>query len=542
MFSQTQGYKMGEINDGFFELSFKPDGVYITVYPPLGKGKRVAATDVMEKLSKKQIRNFDRAAIDIAVMKANQTPQKIADPQDEKKIDAAVTVNVAPDKMKATIFITPPEGGRMLTLQEIMEKLTQNGIVYGINTELINNLSQNPTFNQQILIAEGTAPINGTNGKVEFHFNLHKDTTPTIMEDGRVNFRELNLIENVNQGQILVTTTEPTAGQAGKNIVGGIISALNGKPAVLPKGKNVEITEEGNALIASISGQVNYIDGKVSVFSLYEVPADVDNSTGNIYFVGNVIVRGNVLSGFNIEAGGNVEVFGVVEGASIRAGGNIVLRRGMQGLGKGTLLSGGDIVARYIEHSTIQARGDIKAEAIMHSIVKCGNKLELSGKKGLLVGGSAKVGREVVAKMIGSSMATLTEIEVGVDPELRDRYRDAKEEMRVAEIDIKKAEQAIEILGKLDSIGKLPPDKKEIYEKSIRTRMFYTNKLNELREEIIMLEDDLEQESNGKIVIQNVIYPGSKVAIGTSMLNVRENIQYCTLYRDGADIRVGAFK
>jgi len=106
------------------------------------------------------------------------------------------------------------------------------------------------------------------------------------------------------------------------------VPALDGKPAVLPKGKNVEISEDGQSLIAGIDGQVNYIDGKVSVFANYEVPADVDNSTGNISFVGNVIIRGNVLSGFTVEAGGSVEVMGVVEAAVIKADGDIILRRG----------------------------------------------------------------------------------------------------------------------------------------------------------------------------------------------------------------------
>lgn len=88
----------------------------------------------------------------------------------------------------------------------------------------------------------------------------------------------------------------------------------------MPKGKNTEISEDGQNLIAAINGQINYIDGKVNVFQNYEVPANVDNSTGNINFIGNVIVRGSVLSGFVIQAGGNVEVGGVVEGATIIAG------------------------------------------------------------------------------------------------------------------------------------------------------------------------------------------------------------------------------
>src|SRR5690606_25436793 len=133
----------------------------------------------------------------------------------------------------------------------------------------------------------------------------------------------------------------------------------------------------------AIDGQIDFSGDKINVFATYEVKADVDISTGNISFIGNVLVRGNVLSGFKVEAGGNVEVWGVVEGATIQAGNDIILRRGMQGMGKGILISGGDIVARYIENSTIEARRDIKSEAIMHSHVICGRKLELTGRKGL---------------------------------------------------------------------------------------------------------------------------------------------------------------
>ena len=144
------------------------------------------------------------------------------------------------------------------------------------------------------------------------------------------------------------------------------------------------------------------------------------------------------MSGFVVEAGGSVEVMGVVEGAIIKAGGDIILRRGMQGMGKGILISGGDIISRFIENSTVEARNDIKAEAIMHSNVKCGNKLELSGRKGLLVGGSCKVGKEIVAKVIGSHLATITDIEVGLDPTIRERYKAAKDELISAESDMRK--------------------------------------------------------------------------------------------------------
>lgn len=536
----SRNYIGNNMNDGFYELMFRSDGVFLCVYPPEAGGRRLEPKDVIERLTNKKIKNFDRDIVELAVRKSDKIPVKIAGPQEEVRIDAKVSVTVSPDKMKAYVSFTPPDNGRMLTVEEVTEALAKSGVIYGINRTNLESIVKHPLYYEVICVAEGTPPVNGQNGKVEFHFDINRESKPTILEDGRVDFRELNLIQSAEKGQVLCTLVPPVPGVPGKTVYGTDIPALDGKPVPLPKGRNVVVSEDGNSLLAAISGQISYIDGKVSVFATYEVQADVDNSTGNINFIGNVYVRGNVLSGFVIEAGGNVEVVGVVEGAVIKAGGDIILRRGMQGMGKGILVSGGDIIARYIENSNIEARNDIKAEAIMHSNVKCGNKLELSGRKGLLVGGSCKVGKEIVAKVIGSHLATVTDIEVGVDPSIRERYKAVKEEIGQMETDLRKAEQAIAILKKLEMANALTPEKKEILAKSIRTRAFYGSRIQELRDEMNILEAKLQQEAYGKVRCYNYIYPGTKVAIGSCMMYVKENLQYCTLYRDGADVRVGA--
>lgn len=536
----SRNYIGNNMNDGFYELMFRSDGVFLCVYPPEAGGRRLEPKDVIERLTNKKIKNFDRDIVELAVRKSDKIPVKIAGPQEEVRIDAKVSVTVSPDKMKAYVSFTPPDNGRMLTVEEVTEALAKSGVIYGINRTNLESIVKHPLYYEVICVAEGTPPVNGQNGKVEFHFDINRESKPTILEDGRVDFRELNLIQSAEKGQVLCTLVPPVPGVPGKTVYGTDIPALDGKPVPLPKGRNVVVSEDGNSLLAAISGQISYIDGKVSIFATYEVQADVDNSTGNINFIGNVYVRGNVLSGFVIEAGGNVEVVGVVEGAVIKAGGDIILRRGMQGMGKGILVSGGDIIARYIENSNIEARNDIKAEAIMHSNVKCGNKLELSGRKGLLVGGSCKVGKEIVAKVIGSHLATVTDIEVGVDPSIRERYKAVKEEIGQMETDLRKAEQAIAILKKLEMANALTPEKKEILAKSIRTRAFYGSRIQELRDEMNILEAKLQQEAYGKVRCYNFIYPGTKVAIGSCMMYVKENLQYCTLYRDGADVRVGA--
>ncbi len=535
-----RNYIENNINDGFYELLFQSDGVFISVYPPEANGKRLETKDVIERLNRKMIKNFDRDVVDLAVRKAEKTPVKIAGPQEEVKIDVTVNVMVSPDKMKAFISFNPPDNGRTMTLEEVLDALNKNGVIYGIDRTNLETIVKYPVYNEMICIAEGSQPVNGHNGKLQFCFDTNRESKPTILDDGRVDFRELNLIQSTEKGQVLCSLVPPVHGTPGKTVLGTDIPALDGKPVPLPKGRNVIVSEDGISLLANISGQISYIDGKISVFATYEVQADVDNSTGNINFIGNVSIRGNVLSGFVVEAGGNVEVLGVVEGAIIKAGGDIILRRGMQGMGKGVLTSGGDIIARYIENSNVETRNDIKAEAIMHSNIKCGNKLELSGRKGLLVGGSCKVGKEISAKVIGSHLATVTDIEVGVDPTIRERYKAVKEEIIQLETDLRKAEQAITILKKLEMVNALTPEKQEMMVKSVRTKVFFTNRLVELKEELVILDSKLQQDAYGKIRCYNFIYPGTKVAIGSCMMYVKENLQYCTLYRDGADIRVGA--
>ncbi len=540
MLDRSKDSSSKAVNDGFFGIQYQENGVFLTVYAQVGRGKKVEVRDILDRLTKKQVKNFNRDVIDLAVLKADKTPVAIADRQEEMKIDATVSVNVSPDKMKAYIVLHAPEGGNQLSYEQILEALSRSGVVHGINRTTLETISKYPVYSEMICLAEGTPSANGQNGKIEFHFDIKMERKPTILEDGRVDFRELNLIQSVRKGQKLCTLVPPLPGTRGRTVAGIELPVLDGKPASLPRGRNIEVSEDGQSLISTIDGEVNFIDGKVNVFANYEVPADVDNSTGNVSFVGNVAVRGNVLSGFAVEAGGNVEIWGVVEGAIIKAGGDIILRRGMQGLGKGMLISGGDIIARYIEHSNIEAKNNIKSEAIMHSNVKCGNKLELSGKKGLLVGGICKVGKEISAKVIGSPMATVTEIEVGLDPAMKERYKTLKEEMATIESDLKKADQAITLLKRLEAAGALTPEKQEIMAKSVRTKVYYSNKIQELRQEMSSIETKLQEDAYGKIRATGYIYPGTRVAIGTCMMYVKENLQYCTLYRDGADIRVGS--
>ena len=531
-----------EIIKSGFILEYRLDGVFLTVMPEKKTGMEISLEKIEEFLKRKKMKEVDMNVVKRAVEMQDDIENKIAPVQEEQKINAEMLVKILNGKMSASIFIMPPEGGQMLSAQKILDILKEENVVFGIDKNTIETISKDPIYNQDIEIAQGTQPIHGENAKMEYHFQLSKKMKPKILEDGKVDFHELDLIENVAKGDVLVTITPHTPGLPGKNVLGEEVSPIPGKPAKIPAGKNVELSENGKQLIAAIDGHVAVANQKVNVYALYEVNGDVDNSVGNIDFVGNVVVKGNVMTGFSIKAGGTVEVQGVVEGATIKCIGDIVLRRGMQGLNKGNLITEGNIVAKYIEHSHLSAKGDITSEAVMHSHVECGGTLVLGGRKGLFVGGIAKVGREIVAKMIGSPMATVTELEVGVPPHIREKHKKLKAQIPKLEQAAKKTDQAIEMLKKLESVSPLDEQKQQFKIKTIKTKEYIDNQLKEIKKEYEQIENRLKAEAGGKIKALNIIYPGVKIMIGSSMLYVKENIKYSTLYKSGGDIRVGEYE
>lgn len=530
-----------EMNGKLYRIEYQTNGVFLSVSKPLDFGVRASDGEILDEIRRKRIRTFNAEAVGEAARRADGNPVLIAPAQEEESVNATCEVSTTPDKMQAFIMLHSPEGkGLPADSQTIRAALADRNVTYGINERRILELSQFPIYGSSILIAEGKPGQNGKNGEVHLLVDVKKDRKPTIQEDGTVNFKDMDMIENVIAGQPLAELVPPVKGILGSNIVGAELKPIDGKAAQFGRGRNVTLSADGQKLLADIDGQVMLVDGKISVFSTYEVHADVDNSTGNIHFVGNVVIRGNVLTGFSVEAGGNIEVQGVAEGATLIAGGSITLKRGMVGNGKGQISAGTDIIAKYIENCKVEAKGNIFAEAIMHSEVKCGNRMELGGKKGLLVGGIAQVGREIEAKVIGSQMSTATIIEVGMDPNLRERLKFLRTEVLTMDDNLKKSNQAITLLKKLDSIGQMTDDKREMLAKSTRAKFFYESRLMEYRKETAEIEEKLQDAGNGRVKVHLSCFNGVRVSIGSCTMFVKDELVRCQLYRDGADVRVGS--
>lgn len=528
--------------DGYFEVVKKLDGVYVEVYEAHEGGNNASLEEIEHSLTAMKVADFDLAGVSekmtagfdkIVVKVSSFVTGTIANGEEPFRIE------ITEDKMMAKITFYPSELPYSADLIE--RKLKGRGVLFGVNTELLEALAVEREYNTPYIVAEGRLAVDGKPASIEYMFKTEKDTRPEMDADGNVNYKKLNVIANVKQGQLLARLIPITPGEDGKNIYGDSLPPRMPKVVRLRYGKNIEVNSDKTELYAACDGLVKLFEGKVLVNNVYEVPNNVGPSTGDVAFEGTVIVHGNVLGGFAVKAKGDVEVLGAVEGAQIVSGGNITLHAGIQGMSKGCVEAAGNIQARYIENAEVIAGGDLHSEAILHSKISCKGKVTVEGKKGMISGGSISAGESVTTKVLGSHMGTTTTIDVGIDPIMLQEYAELKKSLPKMTGEVTKLEQVINLLNKRKELdGQLESDKQEMYMSAVRNKIFLGNKLKQAQVRFSELDQMVENKNKGSVSVSHELYPGVKISIGSVSTYIRDEISYVKLVKDGADIKMSS--
>ncbi|HEY3315701.1 MAG TPA: FapA family protein [Bacillota bacterium] len=531
--------------DGTWLILSREDGVHLVVNPPTGSGRQCTLEGVTRGLADARIRGVDVKAVEEAVQAQTSQSVRVAAPQPDVVVDGKAEVAVSRDKMRAELIIHPPSGGRKVSFDDAMRLLAEAGVRAGVKEDAVKQAINLDSPRRPIIVAEGRPPKNGENGRIEYGLMADRQAgRPAEMEDGRVDFYNLSMVENVVTGQVLATRFPPTEGEAGQTITGEPIKAKPGRPVSILAGTNTELVENGNKVVATQNGQVVLAqNGRLSVFPIYEVKGDVDFSTGNIDFVGSVVIRGSVAAGFSVKSGNDVTIEGHVDSAVIEAGRNVVVKGGIQGRGKGRITAGGTVSVKFIESAEVTAGGDVQAgEAIMHSSISARRRVVVGGKKGLIVGGSIKALEEVAAKVIGSTFATSTDLEVGVDPILYQELVATHNVLKDTETDLVRTQQAIKMLKDMQEKAELPTDKRALLLKLTRNQFQLTGRREELQNRKYEIEKSLEQRQRGRVRALEVIYPGVRVTIGHATMLVTDPVVRCSLYlAEHGEIAIGVY-
>lgn len=329
-------------------------------------------------------------------------------------------ISISRDNLTAYLAIMFPDNDeKPYTIDEIIEELNNQGIVYGINKDMINNMISSRIYDETYIIATGVPAVDEEDGRFEFYFNRDVKKVPKLNEDGSVDYLNMTLFERVVKGQKIVEYIPPTEGKDGVNIFGKPIFHKKGRELPAIRGKGFEI--ENNIYISKLNGKIEYSLGKIEISELYEVKGDADfASTGNIIFKGDVYIRGNVYGGIKIVAGKSVIIDGHVEDVTIIAGKDILLRNGIQGDNKAYLKAGGEINGKFFEQTDIMAVEDIKASSIMNCNLDCYGSVYVLGKNASIIGGENWVLQHIGATNIGNPALKFTRISLGISLEKAD--------------------------------------------------------------------------------------------------------------------------
>lgn len=454
----------------------------------------------------------------------------------------ALTVLVDPDMMSAYVTIALGEGKAPITVDDILQALTEAGVVTGILHEEIEKIVDEGEAIQR-MVATGRPPQQGEDSQFISLIPEMKERCPLADEEGNVDYRNIGGIISVKPGDPLLRRTSPTKGIPGENLQGAILPASNGIDIAFAPNLSgtVPASDDSDLLVAAISGLPVLVDRGVIVEPVLMIKT-VDLSSGNLHFTGAINISGDVKAGMEVTATGDIMIGGVVESAKVEAGGNIEIKGGIIGQkevrnDRGELNTDiayiraqGSISAQFAEHALIYAGQDVMIrEVSMKSDITAGNSIivgEKGMRKGHIIGGVCRAATLVHAIIAGSPANVPTRIEVGVDPAVNEKLSAVKQQLADKE---KRQEEIDKTLAYIrENSNKVDPGIAALKE---RVHSLLQSEIAELNRQKKRLQKRLELINNAKVEVEMSAYFGVQIMVGDKMLTIEDDLQSKTFSR-----------
>ncbi len=533
--------------DGFFYIHRFGSDICLKVILPTGSGNPVNTKEVINFAKREDTLEVYEDEVK-RLCKSGTDGQyfPIGKFKHEPAGDASMAVDIAKDEMNATIYVSPPSmSGSEISPQAIKQALMTQGVVAGISEEKISEFIDMPVYNASYEVAHAIEPVDGRDAYISYNFETDRSKLKLQESDtGQVNFKELNLIQNVVEGQALAEKMLPQKGKGGKTVTGRYLEAKDGKDIKILLGQNVAFDSDGKTIIATKSGQVMLINDKITVEEIYEVNG-VNIKTGNVSFMGTVICHGNVEDGFDIKADGNIEIYGSVGNSHIEAKGDIIISQGVMGRDEGTIKTEKSLWARFIQNTRVEVGDSVVVnDNIMNSEILAMKKIILRGKRAQIIGGHLFATEEITAKFIGSpGGGTETLLEVGFDPKAKQRLKELQESSSSLSKQLEEIELNISTLENQKKIRRsLPKEKEESLKKMMTERDTLSSQVLEISKEIEEIEKRLrELKVVGKVNASNTVYAGSKIVVRDEKDEVKNDVKAVTFYYDQGFVRRGKY-
>ena len=444
-------------------------------------------------------------------------------------------IRISYDEMEAYLLLpTPLEMVDDYTFDDVMAKVHAAGVKIGINETKISAMIQERYFDRECLIAKGIDVVNGVDAYFDYNFDTNFNKVPSLREDGTVDYWSIHTVELVEEGQVIAEYHEPVEGSNGMTVKGKLLVAKRGKPLPQLAGKGFVRSEDNKTYTCTMNGKIEMKGNRILISDVHEVHGDVGLKTGNIDFRGDVIIHGNVPTGAVIRATGSITVDGTVEGAILDAHKDIIIRGGMLGAGRGTVITKGNLIVKFMEYTKVKAHGSVTTDSLINCKVSAYDKVYLKGKHASVVGGTVHAATGIEAYNFGNEYGVKTEIYAGINMEVKKQItyhenciNEAQDMIDKINVGIKQLEDAVK--AGLD-IAPNDPRKASL----LRTKIVKQAELASHTQQLKEMNDVVENARGASINVLQDVYNGVIVGINDALHQVKEQQNTVSYFeRDG---------
>lgn len=534
--------------DGLFYVRHFKSEIMLKVILPTGEGLPIELKDVLDEIKRPDTIEFDENLIKKSIKNGTDNDYIVVGQYKHVPAgDVVIGVEVSKDEMKGSIVVSPPSmSGSEASFDMIKRAFLQQGVVEAcLKEDKIREFVDTPVYNTPFEVAEAIMPVDGHDAYISYNFETDpKKLKAQVDEEGKVDYKKLNNIQNVIADQPLAQKIPAERGKGGKTLFGRYLEAKNGKDIQIQLGANVKLDRDGVTIKAEIDGEVMLVNGKVTVEPVKYLDA-VNVKTGDVKFVGTVIIKGNVQEGYKVEAT-NIEVNGIVDKSRLEATGNIIVRQGVFGKGEGYIKAGKSLWAKFINDTTVEVEENvIVSDSIVNSNVTAMKNIVLRGKKAQIIGGHLMATEEICARKVGSpGGGTETILEVGVDPRAKKRLEELQNQQAKSTKEYENCDLDIQTLEQQKKLRKKLPQEKEEKLKTLKERCEQiSEELEVMTEEINKIQEHLRDlKAIGKVKVEGDVYAGVKIYIRDVLDEVKMDTKGVTFFYDKAFSKRGPYE
>ena len=458
----------------------------------------------------------------------------------DQESPSGVRIVVSPDHQTATLVIEAGIDPARLSAEIIDAQAADRGIVGSserarIIREAVEQYADHEGADPfERVVARGRPPQHGTDGHIEFEPGLdpnepHADPEPPDAgedladptdADEAIDYYSQSAFTVVSPGQLIGRLIEPTEGVDGFDVLGKVLAAKAGKPYEIKTDESV-VLDRDRRLLAQRSGIIEFTGSRLRVLDELHIDSNVDFSTGNIAFPGNVTVALGVKDRFKVRVGGSLVVRELVEAASLIAAVDCTLHRGMAARGKGSLKTGRDLSANYLDNTTVVVGRDLH---VLKEIASCTTSVSrrVESESAAVIGGILTVGSTCKLGQVGSEANVRTTLVLGRLPELDDlaaRLTDLRPAY------LHRATRGRRRLETLAAAGSnVSPDQIEEAARLQSATAEAETGVARIRDAMERLWDTHRENTTPELIVTRMIYAGTAIHVGAVRLLITQDL------------------